>query len=196
VSVKAKLLETIAGRNRGLLVSEADRVRILGAIEQLEDHNPNPNPIEAKSLLSGNWRLLFTTSRGILGIDRFPLFQLGQIYQYIDAGAAKLYNIAEIVGVPFLEGTIAVAATFEPVSDRRVAVRFERSILGLQRVLNYRSPREFIEAIENGKKFPPLDFSIENREQRGWLDVTYLDEDLRIGRGNEGSIFVLAKEKI
>jgi hypothetical protein len=195
MGTKAKLLETIAGRNRGLLVTEADRVQILAAIEQLEDHNPHPKPIEAKSLLAGNWRLLFTTSRGILGIDRFPLFQLGQIYQYIDIEAAKLYNVAEIVGVPFLEGAVIVAATFEPVSDRRVAVKFERSILGLQRFLNYRSPIEFIEAIENGRKFPPLDFKIDNRDQQGWLDITYLDEDLRIGRGNEGSIFVLAKEK-
>jgi hypothetical protein len=195
VSDKETLLETIAGRNRGLLVSEADRVHILRTIEQLEDHNPHPHPLEVKSLLSGNWRLLFTTSRGILGIDRFPLFQLGQIYQYIDAEAAKLYNIAEIVGVPLLEGAIAVAATLEPISDRRLAVRFQRSILGLQRFLDYRSPKALIEAIENGRKFPPLDFSIENREQRGWLDITYLDEDLRIGRGNEGSVFVLAKER-
>jgi hypothetical protein len=27
------------------------------------------------------------------------------------------------------------------------------------------------------------------------LYITYLDEDLRIGRGNEGSVFVLTKEK-
>ncbi|HAJ61284.1 MAG TPA: fibrillin, partial [Cyanobacteria bacterium UBA8543] len=26
-----------------------------------------------------------------------------------------------------------------------------------------------------------------------WLDITYLDKDLRIGRGNEGSVFVLTK---
>ncbi|HAX76849.1 MAG TPA: fibrillin, partial [Cyanobacteria bacterium UBA11372] len=44
------------------------------------------------------------------------------------------------------------------------------------------------------KKFTALDFPIESREQRGWLDITYLDEDLRIGRGNEGSVFVLTKK--
>jgi hypothetical protein len=44
-----------------------------------------------------------------------------------------------------------------------------------------------------GKKFLALDFGIENRDQRGWLDITYLDHDLRIGRGNEGSVFVLTK---
>ncbi|PSF37149.1 fibrillin [Aphanothece hegewaldii CCALA 016] len=192
---KAKLLEIIAGRNRGLLSSEADKVRVLTAVEQLEDHNPTSNPVSAKDLLDGNWRLLYTTSRGILGLDRIPLLQLGQIYQYIRVNEAKLYNIAEIVGVPFLEGIVSVAAQFEPVSDRRVNVKFERSIIGLQRLIGYRTPEQLIQEIENGKKFLPLDISLENREQQGWLEITYLDHDLRIGRGNEGSIFILAKEK-
>jgi hypothetical protein len=192
---KAKLLEIIAGRNRGLLSSEADKVRVLTAVEQLEDQNPTPNPVSAKELLEGDWRLLYTTSRGILGLDRFPLFQLGQIYQCIRMSEAKLYNIAEIVGIPFLEGIVSVAAKFEPVSDRRVNVRFDRSIIGLQRLIGYRSPAQLIQDIESGKKFLPLDISIENREQQGWLEITYLDRDLRIGRGNEGNIFILAKEK-
>ena len=192
---KAKLLETIAGKNRGLLATEMDRVKVLSAIEQLEDHNPNPTPIKTPELLEGNWRLLYTTSKGILGLDRFPVFQLGQIYQCIRTEEAKLYNIAEIVGIPFLEGIVSVVARFEATSDKRVQVKFERSILGLQRVLGYQSPNKLIKDIETGKKFFPLDFSIENREQQGWLDITYLDEDLRIGRGNEGSVFVLSKEK-
>ncbi|MEA5537168.1 PAP/fibrillin family protein [Crocosphaera sp. XPORK-15E] len=192
---KAKLLETIAGKNRGLLATEMDKVRVLSAIEQLEDHNPNPQPLKTPELLEGNWRLLYTSSRGILGLDRIPLLQLGQIYQYIRVEDAKLYNIAEIVGVPFLEGIVSVAARFEWISERRVQVKFERYILGLQKLLGYTSPNQLIKEIEAGKKFSPLDFSIESREQQGWLEITYLDEDLRIGRGNEGSVFVLAKEK-
>jgi hypothetical protein len=192
---KAKLLEAIAGINRGLLASDRDRVRVLSAIEQLEDRNPTPKPIEALHLLEGDWRLLYTTSKGILGLNRFPLLQLGQVYQCIRSSGAKLYNIAEISGVPFLEGIVSVAARFEPVSDRRVDVKFERSILGLQRFLGYDSPNRLIQEIETGKKFLPLDFNIDNREQKGWLEITYLDEDLRIGRGNEGNVFVLAKEK-
>ncbi|GFE71234.1 PAP/fibrillin family protein [Chroococcus sp. FPU101] len=192
---KAKLLEIIAGRNRGLLSSEADKVRVLTAVEQLEDHNPTPNPVLAIDLLDGDWRLLYTTSRGILGLDNIPLLQLGQIYQCIRVNEAKLYNIAEIVGVPFLEGIVSVAAQFEPVSDRRVNVKFERSIIGLQRLIGYRTPSQLIQDIESGKKFLPVDFSIQNRDQQGWLEITYLDQDLRIGRGNEGNIFILAKEK-
>ncbi|NES67491.1 MAG: fibrillin, partial [Okeania sp. SIO2D1] len=47
--------------------------------------------------------------------------------------------------------------------------------------------------IESGKKFTAVDFNIQNREQKGWLDITYLDEDLRIGRGNQGNVFVLSR---
>lgn len=191
---KAKLLEAIAGKNRGLLATETDRVRVLSAIERLEDHNPTPSPVTAISLLEGDWRLLYTTSRGLLGLDRFPLLQLGQIYQCIRPKEGKVYNIAEIVGVPFLEGLVSVAATFEAVSERRVNVKFERSIFGLQRFIGYRSPSQLIQDIEGGKNFFPFDFGIDNREQTGWLEITYLDEDLRLGRGNEGSVFVLVKE--
>ena len=190
---KAALLEAIAFQNRGLLATETDKAAILAAVAQLEDINPTPRPVEATDLLEGNWRLLYTTSRGLLNIDQVPLLKLGQIYQCIRAKEAKIYNIAEVYGLPYLEGIVSVTARFEPVSERRVLVKFERSISGLQRLIGYNSPSDFIQQIESGKNFLALDFSIENRDQKGWLDITYLDNDLRIGRGNEGSVFVLTK---
>lgn len=190
---KAALLEAIAGTNRGLLTSDSDRQGVLAAIAQLEDRNPTPRPLEAISLLDGDWRLIYTTSRGILGIDQFPLLKLGQVYQCIRAPEAKLYNIAEVSGLPFLEGVVSVVARFRALTDRRVDVKFERSVIGLQRLIDYQSPSYFIQQLESEKKFAAIDFSIENRDQQGWLDITYLDEDLRIGRGNEGSVFVLTK---
>ncbi len=190
---KSALLETIAGKNRGLLATEPQKQAILSAIAQLEDRNPTPRPIEALDLLEGDWRLIYTTSRGILGIDQVPFLKLGQVYQSIRALEAKIYNIAEVYGVPFLEGIVSVAARFKPVSDQRVDVKFERSILGLQRLISYQTPDHFIHQIESGQKFAAIDFSLDNRDQQGWLDTTYLDEDMRIGRGNEGSIFVLTK---
>jgi hypothetical protein len=194
MSKKAELLEAIAGKNRGLLATEIDNARVLSAIQQLEDTNPTKKPLEAKDLLNGDWRLLYTTSKGILGLDRFPLFKLGQIYQCIRVSEAKIYNIAEIIGLPMLEGLVSVAASFDPVSERRVNVIFERSIIGLQRFLSYTTPAKLIQQIESGKKFLPIDFKIDRGEQQGWLETTYLDQDMRIGRGNEGNVFVLTKE--
>ena len=191
--VKSALIEELAGKNRGLLATESEKQAILGAIAQLEERNPTPRPIEASELLNGDWRLLYTTSSGLLNIDRFPLLKLGQIYQSIRVKTSTVYNIAEIYGLPYLEGLVSVAAEFEPLSEKRVQVKFKRSILGLQRLLSYQSPASFIDQIESNHKFTAISFAIDSREQQGWLDITYLDNDLRIGRGNEGSVFVLAK---
>jgi PAP_fibrillin len=191
---KEALLESIASQNRGILTKESDRVKILTLIERLEAENLYPNPLEAKEILDGNWRLLYTTNREILGLGRLPLLQLGDVYQCIRMKEAKLYNFAEMFGLPFLEGLVSVAARFEPASEKRVNVKFERSIIGLQRIMGYSNPDRAIEAIEAGKKFPPIDFSLENRDRSGWLEISYLDENLRISRGNQGNIFVLTKE--
>ena len=188
---KSTLLEIIAGKNRGLLATASDKQAILSAIAQLEDYNPTPRPVEAAELLNGDWRLLYTTSRALLNLDSFPLLKLGEIYQSIRVKESKIYNIAELYGLPYLEGIVSVAAKFEPTSERRVQVKFERSILGLRSLIGYESPVKFINEIESGKKFTAIDFGLDAREQQGWLDVTYLDSDLRIGRGNEGSVFVL-----
>ncbi|NEN93982.1 MAG: fibrillin [Okeania sp. SIO3H1] len=190
---KSRLIETLTGKNRGLLASKNDQQVILAAIAQVEDYNPNPCPLEAKELLNGNWRLLYTTSQELLRIDSFPFLKLGEIYQCIRVQDTAVYNVAEVSGLPFLEGIVSVVAQFEAVSEKRVNVKFNRSILGLQSLIGYQSPNKLIAEIESGKKFTAVDFNIQNREQKGWLDITYLDEDLRIGRGNQGNVFVLTK---
>lgn len=190
---KANLLEAIAGKNRGLLATEQDKQSILVAVASLEDVNPTPRPIEATDLLDGNWRLLYTTSKALLNLDNLPLCKLGQIYQCIRVKTNSVYNIAELYSLPYLEALVSVAAKFEPVSGRRVNVKFERSIIALQRLINYASPESYIQQIEVGKKFTAIDLNLNSSEQQGWLDITYLDSNLRISRGNEGSVFVLNK---
>ncbi|HLO86558.1 MAG TPA: PAP/fibrillin family protein [Nostocaceae cyanobacterium] len=190
---KSALMDAIAGTNRGLLATEDQKRAILAAIANLEDYNPTPRPLEASHLLEGNWRLLYTTSKALLNLDNFPLYKLGQIYQCIRVQTNSVYNIAEIYGLPSLEGLVSVAAKFEPVSQKRVQVKFQRFIVGLQKLIGYQSPANFIQEIESGKKFTALDFPIKSDQQQGWLDITYIDHDLRIGRGNEGSVFVLSK---
>ncbi|MCC5896321.1 MAG: PAP/fibrillin family protein [Phormidium sp. BM_Day4_Bin.17] len=189
---KDDLIREIANTNRGLLASDTDKAAILSAIARLEDRNPTPNPLDAPALLEGNWRLLYTTSNELLGIDRFPFYRLGDIYQCIRLQDRKIYNIAQLQGIPYLEGLVSVAAQFTPTSPIRVTVKFQRFVVGLQRVLNYQNPNQFIQALESPQKFLALDSKIQT-ERQGWLDITYLDETLRIGRGNVGSVFVLAK---
>ncbi len=190
---KSELITAIAPTNRGLLATESDKQAILSAIANLEDFNPTPRPLDRSELLDGDWRLLYTTSKALLNLDGFPFYRLGQIYQSIRVKTNSVYNIAEINGLPYLEGIVSVVAKFEPLSFRRVQVKFERSIFGFRRIINYTSPSDYIQQIENGKKFSAIDFPINSGNQQGWLDITYIDNDLRIGRGNEGSVFVLTK---
>lgn len=190
---KADLLQAIAGRNRGLLATVAEQQEIQVTTAQLEAQNPTAQPLEATELLSGNWRLLYTTSQSLLGFNRLPLAQLGQIYQCINTASARVYNIAEIQGPPLLSSIVSVAARFQPLSPSRVQVMFERSIIGLQTLVHYQSPSTWIQRIEAGPIFPALDLPLNPQNQQGWLEVTYLDQDLRISRGNEGSLFILAR---
>jgi PAP_fibrillin len=201
---KVELLETLA--NRSLLAKDAQSPEILAQIAALEARNPTAVPTQALDLLVGDWRLLYTTSSGILGLGKIPLVQLGQVYQSIrstqraEAGSEvgsevslQLYNIAEVSGLPWLEGIVSVAATFQVVDQRRVDVRFDRAVVGLQRLLGYQSPQQFIDQLTDGGRLTAIDWLLNPRDQNGWLDITYLDADLRIGRGNQGSVFVLAK---
>jgi hypothetical protein len=194
---KAKLLRAISDTNRGILASSLDRQAILAAITELELRNPHPRPLtNAIDLLAGDWRLLYTSSQSLLGIDRFPLVQLGTIYQCIRPLTSAVYNIAEVSSlIPGLNGIVSIVATFTPVTESRVNVQFNRSVIGLQKLINYSTPDRLITAIETGTKFTAIDLPITRREGRdpAWLEVTYLDESLRISRGNEGSVFVLTK---
>lgn len=192
---KSELLETLGNQNRGIRTGPTERQAIQAMIARLEDRNPTPEPLAAADLLEGDWRLLYTTSKDLLGIDRLPLLRLGQIYQCIRVGPGKVYNFAEVSG-PIPSALVAVSAQFEQVSRIRVNVAFERGVFGFQGLLGYRSPSQFIEKLKTYKKLSLLqgvDFSIDRENQQGWLEVTYLDADMRIGRGNEGSLFVLRK---
>lgn len=204
---KSDLRAAIAPTNRGIAASATDKQAIASMIAQIEDRNPTPDPLSATNLLEGDWRLLYTTSQELLGIDRVPLAQLGEIYQCVRVKESRIYNIAEVQGLPYLESLISVVANFSPAAEtaevssaqqlkRRVNVRFNRAVIGLQRVLGYQSPAQYIQQLEQTQKMnflKGIDFAINADRQQGWLEITYLDKDLRIGRGNQGSLFVLTK---
>jgi PAP_fibrillin len=50
----------------------------------------------------------------------------------------------------------------------------------------------------SGKKIPypvPFRLPILRDAVKGWIDITYLSDNLRISRGNKGTTFILQKEK-
>jgi hypothetical protein len=190
---KTSLINAIAPVNRGLQISENQRKAIFSAVAYLEELNPTPAPTQTPELLDGNWLLLFTTSQELLGIDRFPLYKLGNIYQCLRVAEGKIFNVAEIKGLPLVSGIVSVCANFTVVSEQRVKVNFERLVAGSQTLLGYQDVNSFIDTLRSPKKLFAIDFQIKREDQKGWLETTYLDQDLRIGRGNEGNLFVLRR---
>lgn len=64
-----------------ILDDEKEVERLAMSLERL---NPTPQPLKAPQLLSGKWRLLYTTSASILATNRPPpLRPQGSIFQTI-----------------------------------------------------------------------------------------------------------------
>ncbi len=192
--VKADLLQLLADKNRGLQASNIEKQEIGEAIAQIEALNPTAQPLQQTEFLEGDWRLLYTSSASLLNLDRLPLAQLGNIYQCIRIAQSSIYNIAEIRSLPYLSSVVSVVASFVPMNDQRVKVDFRRSVAGLKSIVAYDSLPAWIEKLNSGQKMLAVDFPINNPKANSWLDITYLDEDLRISRGNQGSVFVLTKD--
>lgn len=190
---KLRLLKAIAVTNRGLLASPRTQAELDQLIRQLEAQNPTANPAQTPELLSGCWQLLYTTSTDVIGLGRVPGLTLGQVYQVIQAERNRVYNVAEAEGIPFLEGLLAVKARFEVVNPIRVAIYFEQSIVGLQKLVDYQTPTQWLERLEQEPPLPLIQIPLDGRRSQGWLDITYLDIDLRISRGDKGNVFVLAR---
>ncbi|MFS8886177.1 PAP/fibrillin family protein [Synechococcus sp. H70.2] len=195
---KAVLLRLLQTTDRGGKLSPDQKSQILSQIAALEALNPTPEPLAAPERLEGNWLNLFTTSAALLRLAQLPLLTTGAIYQCIRAQKGQVFNVAEIQGSGWLEawlprGVLAVAARFYPESQRRIRVVFKRLLLGSQALMSYEI-ESFLYLLEWApERIPALKVDLLRREPTGWLDITYLDEDLRIGRGNEGSVFVLQR---
>ena len=168
--------------------------KLLGAIEAVEAENPNPYPLKTcPELLDGAWQLIYSTAREIRVLNSLPLgFKLGKVYQVIEVATKDFYNQAYCKhATNALEGYVTVNATFsaaptpdDGIPDRKINVDFNQRSIFITKALGLPLPA----------KKPVRTVSANNPVGRiPSLTLTYLDEDFRIGRGGDRSIFVLQK---
>lgn len=80
---RLQLLEALKGLSRGANASAEQKEEVDRLASALERLNPDSKTV-TPALLSGKWRLLYTTSASILGANRPALFRpSGPIYQTI-----------------------------------------------------------------------------------------------------------------
>lgn len=140
-------------------------------IKQVEATNPSKSPGTDPNL-TAVWDLIYTSSDSILGSDRLPFLRPDRIVQDLNGEKLTGRNVEYITIGPFRIST-AINAELMPVSPFRFDVNFVNfNFLGFINI-----------NVEKNDRFT------------GWLEVTYLDEDLRISRGNRGNVFVLVNKK-
>ncbi len=160
----------------------------------LEKLNPFPRPIlYSANLLDGSWLLQYSTAREIRSLKRLPLgLQVAGIYQIIDVNSGSFENKAWVQhSSGLLSGYVRVTATFEPalqgndqLPSQRINVDFKQRFLGINQILGLKT--KFLDPVK----------VVEARNPQGRipsLDVTYIDQTMRIGRGGDGSLFILTK---
>lgn len=107
-----------------------------------------------------------TTSNSIAGKTRPTLFQTNTPpEQLIDVQNGRAVNAEYVLGV-----RNSVRAEISPMTNNKVKVQFKEFSVG------------------------PISFKPEGDKFRGELSVSYLDDDMRISRGDLGNAFVLLRE--
>ena len=118
------------------------------------------------------WELRWSSSNAPF-LNYSPLVDNLQI---LDPLKSSAMNLLKPRGINAIVGT-GIIAKLKPINDIRVGVQFTHAgLIGPQIGFNK------VKALAEIKK-----------EQKGWLDITYLTKELRICRGDKGTLFVLKK---
>lgn len=213
-----QLLRTISNTGNGKNADIETQARVLSMVRQLETETP-PSPTllsnidEAKSLLDGDWYLQYTAPSEIEGVN------LDYKWVAMDASEGdnnietRQFNTAGSVsggGIP-VDASNTVAVQSFDIDNLRVKNVITTG-LGIVTVggtysQSPSSPLRAVVAFDTAKIDltigPTVDISflfdiraaIKGSRNAGWLETTYISNDMRIGRGNKGSMFILTRDR-
>ncbi|XP_054825341.1 plastoglobulin-1, chloroplastic-like [Prosopis cineraria] len=219
VGLKQALVDTVYGTDFGFRAGPEVRAEVSELVNQLEAANPTPAPVEEPRLLNGTWVLLYTASSELLPLlaaGTTPLLKVDKISQTIDTGSSTIVN-STTLSSPFNYLSFSASASFEVRSPTRIQVTFKEGTiqppeiksrldlpenidifgqkLSLSPVQQTLSPlQDLVVSISRAiSGQPPLKIPIPGERTSSWLITTYLDDDLRISRG-DGGLFILARD--
>eukprot|EP00741_Cyanophora_paradoxa_P013199 tig00000178_g12751.t1 len=192
-SIKLRLLRAVAGSDRGRLLTSSENANVAALLSELSAVNPSPEPV-LDARFPGSWRLIYTTKQladisPFLRLGKTPLMSIGQVVQTIHKYDGKVENAVEVTLFPATKGRIVTQASCDLLPPSTVEIRIEKSVL---------SPVNFFTV--DTSKLPPITVPIKELSERirgyvpvGTNEVTYLDDDLRVTRGDKGDVFVFSK---
>lgn len=186
------------------VTTEEDQVKqilsLASALELLSPFPPIASSPQSLEALGGDWQLIYSDASEITKIAKLPLgFRLGPVFQVIDTSDGRFENQALIKHrFKLLSGSTRVIANFwlSPLGEvnrvgvvnigERANVKFRKIIFSLRRFLFFPTFGKISKtAIPNG--------AAEQANVIPCIDVTYLDNTMRISRGGDGSMFILVR---
>ena len=160
-----QLLELILSR------SDTKKIQVIAEELEMESNFTLSKDIEK---LKGIWELRWSSSKAPF-LNYSPLIDNLQI---LDPFALNALNLLKPKGINAIIGT-GIIARLNPLNERKIGVSFTHA-----GIIGPNIARKKIQALAKLK-----------REQKGWLEITFLSNDLRICRGDKGTLFVLRKIK-
>ncbi|QQE64663.1 hypothetical protein GFS31_13440 [Leptolyngbya sp. BL0902] len=194
-TLKAQLLERIGHLNLAEALLPASHPDIDQLIHDLEAITPIAQPLQADHwpTLLGTWDLIYA-SQGTVVTRRLPLWPVGlrRVWQRLAPSAQPSVPIVTengaVVSLPVIGELTAIAqGVWQPYEEAESAsVSFGSFSLQPTRLLGV-----------TGLHLPKLTLPIFDALRREALWITsYLDDDLRIGRGATGNLFVFQRTSI
>ena len=163
MKLEEQLLELIISR------PNTKNIEIIAKELEIESDFSFSNDIQK---LKGIWELRWSSSKAPF-LNYSPLFDNFQILDPLNLNAL---NLLKPLGTRAIIGT-GIVARLKPINEKKIGVRFTHAGLIGPKI-----------GINKTKVLTKI-----KKEQKGWLEITFLNNDLRVCRGDKGTLFVLRK---
>ena len=203
-ATKYRLVKVLAALDRGVAANDDDRTYVGDLVDQLEAEAKStggvPEDADLEKALDGEWRLAYSStfageqpgSQGFTGApgQGAPGVTLGAVYQRLNAEAKTCDNVVCLRSpIPGVSGVAALGHSYE-VDGRSMTISFtgvtvESSPFGvgpfkLPSPLDA-LPREARDALTNAGA------------RSGSFETTFVDDDVRVSRGDRGECRVFVR---
>jgi PAP_fibrillin len=195
-NLQRELISICESTNLGFNSTSELKEQIETLAERIETLNPTNEPTNQMELVQGHWQLLYST----FGLEREATLErlsfgklpnvsvtVTNIFQDIYTNGQQYTNIVEFTLDSGIKGQVVVAGRYTVEGSQRLNIDFLETYV--ENTSMNLTESAFIEALgvhDKSTLKSTLSFN-------GWSDITYLDEDLRLMRGNNQNLYVLKK---
>jgi len=205
LELKRDILAYLAGAGADGELSDDEFRRLQDLIERIEAEAPYV-PSERQDLIAGNWQTAFASfgakhsagksrahvsNLAIQSFNHLPAaaIQVTDIRQEIDPGTAIYSNVILFTAEGGAEGQLIIHGTYKLDAERprRFHISFDRAELRPGSSASEAALKQALGLAEDAST------DVSFQPPKLWSDITYVDESLRINKGNFGGVYVMER---